>query len=117
MIRRPPRSTLFPYTTLFRSVLLTMATANALVGFGPLPVVVVGCALFGLSMAGWMLPLSVLRRETPREHVAWRTGLYRVCVDGGIFLRPVLSRALGMHFARVLPPLWTPALAGPSLAP
>src|SRR5437764_7364696 len=24
MIRRPPRSTLFPYTTLFRSVILTM---------------------------------------------------------------------------------------------
>src|SRR5690349_22162951 len=26
MIRRPPRSTLFPYTTLFRSVLLVLAT-------------------------------------------------------------------------------------------
>src|SRR5207247_2275072 len=85
-------------------VLLTMATANALVGFGALPVVVVGCALFGLSMAGWMLPLSVLRRETPPEHVAWRTGLYRVCVDGGIFLGPFLSGALGMHFAEFLGP-------------
>ncbi len=92
-------------------VLLTMATANALVGFGALPVVVVGCALFGLSMAGWMLPLSVLRRETPSEHVAWRTGLYRVCVDGGIFLGPFLSGALGMHFAGFLPALWTAALA------
>src|SRR2546425_2561376 len=28
MIRRPPRSTLFPYTTLFRSVLLVGATAG-----------------------------------------------------------------------------------------
>src|SRR2546430_12443172 len=28
MIRRPPRSTLFPYTTLFRSVLLTIFTGN-----------------------------------------------------------------------------------------
>src|SRR2546426_11455206 len=82
-------------------VLLAMATANALVGFGALPVVVVGCALFGLSMAGWMLPLSVLRSETPPEHVAWRTGLYRVCVDGGIFLGPFLSGALGTHVARV----------------
>src|SRR5258707_9941037 len=26
MIRRPPRSTLFPYTTLFRSILLTLMT-------------------------------------------------------------------------------------------
>src|SRR5439155_840493 len=44
--------------------LLLMAAANALVGFGGLPVVVVGCALFGLAMTGWMLPLSVLRQET-----------------------------------------------------
>src|SRR5256885_6712423 len=28
MIRRPPRSTLFPYTTLFRSARLTRDTAN-----------------------------------------------------------------------------------------
>ena len=30
MIRRPPRSTLFPYTPLFRSRILTLATAVAL---------------------------------------------------------------------------------------
>src|SRR5258708_15974076 len=29
MIRRPPRSTLFPYTTLFRSLLLFSAAASA----------------------------------------------------------------------------------------
>src|SRR5690348_17464018 len=28
MIRRPPRSTLFPYTTLFRSVLLSSTESN-----------------------------------------------------------------------------------------
>src|SRR2546430_11259342 len=28
MIRRPPRSTLFPYTTLFRSLVLLIACAN-----------------------------------------------------------------------------------------
>src|SRR3712207_7690154 len=33
MIRRPPRSTLFPYTTLFRS--LTEASAVLLAGFEP----------------------------------------------------------------------------------
>src|SRR2546429_3216717 len=31
MIRRPPRSTLFPYTTLFRSQLLFFATLSAVV--------------------------------------------------------------------------------------
>src|SRR2546430_12832002 len=30
MIRRPPRSTLFPYTTLFRSALLTLTQAVAI---------------------------------------------------------------------------------------
>jgi MFS family permease len=92
-------------------VLLVMAIANALVGFGTLPVVIVGCALFGLSMAGWMLPLSVLRGETSAEHIAWRTGLYRVCVDGGLFLGPFLSGLLGMHLAGYLPAVWTAALA------
>src|SRR5256885_9389381 len=29
MIRRPPRSTLFPYTTLFRSIFLSMACPSA----------------------------------------------------------------------------------------
>src|SRR2546429_6907639 len=32
MIRRPPRSTLFPYTTLFRSVLLDLAHQNGFKG-------------------------------------------------------------------------------------
>src|SRR3712207_7325187 len=32
MIRRPPRSTLFPYTTLFRSAVLKRRLANALPG-------------------------------------------------------------------------------------
>src|SRR2546422_6425142 len=31
MIRRPPRSTLFPYTTLFRSMLLTLTLAGDIV--------------------------------------------------------------------------------------
>jgi MFS family permease len=91
--------------------LLLMATANALIGFGALPVVVAGCALFGLSMSGWMLPLTLLRRDTEPERIAWRTGLYRVCVDGGIFLGPFLSGILGMRLAGLLPALATAALA------
>src|SRR5256885_5914788 len=34
MIRRPPRSTLFPYTTLFRSILLQLYQNIAAIGFG-----------------------------------------------------------------------------------
>src|SRR2546430_14120676 len=34
MIRRPPRSTLFPYTTLFRSIVYASGRASSLVGAG-----------------------------------------------------------------------------------
>src|SRR5258708_8164553 len=43
MIRRPPRSTLFPYTTLFRSGLLLLAEKAVLIGQGQ----VHACALHG----------------------------------------------------------------------
>src|SRR5256885_11985321 len=35
MIRRPPRSTLFPYTTLFRSVVVTQQAAPSVPGHPP----------------------------------------------------------------------------------
>jgi hypothetical protein len=54
----------------------------------------VGCAIFGLSMAGWMLPLGILRSVTPPAQVAWRVALYRVSVDGGMFLGPVVTGLL-----------------------
>jgi MFS family permease len=92
-------------------MLMLMATANVLIGFGTLPVVVAGCAIFGLSMSGWMLPLTLLRRETEPERIAWRTGLYRVSVDAGIFLGPFLSGVLGMRLAGLLPALSSTALA------
>jgi len=47
-----------------------MATANALIGFGALPVVVAGCALFGLSMSGWMLPLTLSARTGSQGQLA-----------------------------------------------
>jgi MFS family permease len=85
------------------SVLLVFAVALALIGFGTLPLVTVGCALFGFSMAGWMLPLGILRAVTPPAQVAWRTALYRVSVDGGMFAGPFVSGLLGARHAGVLP--------------
>src|SRR3712207_8285173 len=38
MIRRPPRSTLFPYTTLFRSVPKTWTSTKGVMGSAVLPV-------------------------------------------------------------------------------
>jgi MFS family permease len=76
-------------------VTLTMAVASVLIAFTPLAGVVMGAALFGVAMAGWMIPLSVLRRETPPARVAWQTALYRVGVDGGIFAGPFLGGVFG----------------------
>ena len=76
-------------------VVLSVAAGAVLVGFGGVGTMAVGCALFGFGMAGWQIPLSVLRRQTPRELVAWRTALYRVGVDAGMFLGPFASGLAG----------------------
>ena len=65
------------------------------VGLGSLPVLGLGCALFGLGMAGWMLPLGVIRDHTDAARLGWRTGVYRVGVDGAIFLGPLICGLLG----------------------
>jgi len=84
-------------------VLMGFAAAVAMIGLGSLPVVVAGCVMFGLSMAGWMLPVGLLRTATPATQIAWRTALFRVFVDGGMFLGPFASGLLGAPHARVLP--------------
>jgi MFS family permease len=64
-------------------------------GLGSFPLFATGCVLFGLGLAGWMLPLGVIREHTPLSGLAWRTGLYRVGVDAGIFLGPLICGFLG----------------------
>src|SRR3712207_9416029 len=55
MIRRPPRSTLFPYTTLFRSALY----AGTLLGWS-------GLLLAGLSLASYVLTRLLDSRNAAR---------------------------------------------------
>src|SRR3989475_11848274 len=53
MIRRPPRSTLFPYTTLFRSIVMELVegkSLSALIGSAGLPVESV--LRYGVQIAG-----------------------------------------------------------------
>ena len=76
-------------------IALTLAAGACLVGFGGPGTMALGCVLFGVGMAGWMIPLSVLRRQTPAHLVGWRTALYRVGVDAGMFLGPFLSGLAG----------------------
>src|SRR3989442_13203445 len=62
MIRRPPRSTLFPYTTLFRSCLLVAAGARRPAAFAAAGVLLCLAALTkqsalvaGAPIAAWLL--------------------------------------------------------------
>jgi MFS family permease len=81
------------------SVVLGLGTLG--VGLGSFPWFALGCACFGLGLAGWMLPLGVLREHTPVARLAWRTGLYRVGVDSAIFLGPLVAGVLGQDGERV----------------
>jgi MFS transporter, ACS family, D-galactonate transporter len=75
-------------------VLVVLAVGVCAIAFGPLPVVIVGCVFFGVGLASWMLPVALLNRDGSAQRVAWRTALYRVGVDAGVFLGPVLSGLL-----------------------
>src|SRR2546422_3460696 len=80
MIRRPPRSTLFPYTTLFRSALVgAVVEENVL----PVGLVVAGLLFFGFLAVlreldlGLLLGLHQLRSE---EHTSeLQSRLHLVC--------------------------------------
>lgn len=91
-------------------VLFAFAAGALMVGFGTLPLMAVGCASLGLGMAGWMLPLGVIRSVTSAERIGWITALYRVSVDAGMFLGPFVGGLLGLGRARVLPLLFATAM-------
>jgi MFS family permease len=84
-------------------MLVVLGAAAALLAFASFPFMVAGCLLFGVGMTAWALPLGVLRGETPPEYVGSRTALYRVGVDGGIFLGPFLSGLLATRAPALLP--------------
>lgn len=92
-------------------ILILFGVGTALIAFGSLAALVSGTALFGVGMAGWTLPLGLLRRGTAPEHVGWRTALYRVGVDGGIFLGPFLSGLLAGRGQETLTGVLAGALA------
>src|SRR5690242_21097944 len=65
MIRRPPRSTLFPYTTLFRSPLTRSSAGHRLLsGRGAM---IVSCSRISLYSRGMPFGLSLRRSE---EHTS-----------------------------------------------
>ena len=83
------------------AVTLAMGLGALGTGLGSFPLFVAGCVGFGLGLAGWMLPLGVIREHAGREGLARRTGLYRLGVDAAVFLGPVASGFLGARAAGV----------------
>src|SRR5260370_32337167 len=67
MIRRPPRSTLFPYTTLFRSR-GARAHSQAQSWIRRLQVLIAGSALYALVVAVWVL--SMWSQDRSEEHTS-----------------------------------------------
>jgi MFS family permease len=76
-------------------VIVILGLGTAAVGLGSFPWFVAGCACFGFGLAGWMLPVGVIREHTRAEYLAWRMGLYRVGVDAAMFVGPFASGLLG----------------------
>jgi predicted MFS family arabinose efflux permease len=105
-----------PKARVLAVVVLMFGAGTFLVTFGDLTRIRLGCVVVGLGMAGWMLPLGVLRQETPPERIALRTALYRVAVDGGLFLGPFLSGFIGRAHLGILPSLTAAALVVIGLA-
>src|SRR3712207_8593235 len=74
MIRRPPRSTLFPYTTLFRSQPTTALARPGVSGGGGRRVAGVGC---GRRVAGGTWRIAGVRSEEHTSELQSRQ--YLVC--------------------------------------
>src|SRR3989475_2053234 len=79
MIRRPPRSTLFPYTTLFRSMTLIASAVGTAHEVSWLP------ALFDTCVGAAVVLLAVGNVVAPSLHRRWFTGAL-VGVIGGFGL-------------------------------
>ena len=82
-------------------MIVVLGLGTAAVGLGSFPWFVAGCACFGFGLAGWMLPVGIIREHTRPEALAWRMGLYRVGVDAAMFFGPFASGLLGEENARV----------------
>src|SRR2546426_12115565 len=69
MIRRPPRSTLFPYTTLFRSQFPAQSLCSSIYEHGGIRTGEIGNAMFGRNVGGREIPsdMDLVRMAIPRR--------------------------------------------------
>src|SRR5256885_6320426 len=84
MIRRPPRSTLFPYTTLFRSVPFSYLDVH--VGAGALEVTLVAHIADLAHDLGVISPEDLLKSDVVRQRAGAMTALltprFEIAADG-----------------------------------
>src|SRR2546430_10450985 len=102
MIRRPPRSTLFPYTTLFRSVLFGHLGR----GLEPITAVDLGEALLDGDAHGRMIRPSARRRipalYRSEEHTS------ELQSQSNLVCRLLLEKKKAIHHASLIPrSLWS----------
>src|SRR3989454_6517454 len=91
MIRRPPRSTLFPYTTLFRSINLTQLLFDA---FGNSPDQV---PAGNTRISAWSDPVNAQTKVYIQNASYLKLRELNVCYD----LPPDIPRHFGMRTARI----------------
>src|SRR3712207_8547683 len=88
MIRRPPRSTLFPYTTLFRSEVVSFTHGSLLLlgayviarlsgPIGFLPAVLVGVVV--TALAAFLVERLIINRDRKSTRLKLQSRQYLVC--------------------------------------
>src|SRR5438034_7809080 len=93
MIRRPPRSTLFPYTTLFRSGLITRFSLGLLIGSMPLSLLVLLSLMSSLHITGagtWIHGVSLAL------YCTWPLAFLAQLIMGVVFLCSASRRIIGL---------------------
>src|SRR3712207_7710973 len=79
MIRRPPRSTLFPYTTLFRSLGWAAVAGASPVRLGDVEYGTIVCDLGPESVAGWLSGLAARDLRSEEHTSELQSRQYLVC--------------------------------------
>src|SRR2546423_15668406 len=116
MIRRPPRSTLFPYTTLFRSAVAVSAAGFALFWLAPVPwLAVTGLVVLGLGDS-MHFPLGialVVAHSGGQPDLAVSRSSYAAALAFGVapFALGVIADGVGPHTAFLLVPGFLAAAA------
>src|ERR1035441_3540477 len=97
MIRRPPRSTLFPYTTLFRSVSLSPPHCNVKLGANLTKDLFCECLSHARSQRMAVNFHDLISRQNPR-FACGRVGLN--CTDNrAVIMHKVQLKACGREFS------------------